>query len=360
MKLIFSFILLLHGLIHLIGYLKAFQFTEMATLQAAISKPMGVLWAIVALLFVLAAVMLFISDYWFIPATAAVFMSSGLLISTWSDARYGMIPNLVIMVGCVLAITSVNYKSVYRQDVKDAAAQLRMDSAQLTEMDIQHLPVPVQNYIRLSGSIGKPKVHHFKAVFDGRIRKDEQSEWMTFNCEQHNFIATPSRLFFMDVRMKGLPVAGYHHYKNGTAVMDIRLLSMINVQYAEGKEMDISETVTFFNDMCCMAPATLIDGRIQWLETKDNEVLCSFTHKEITIYATLIFNEKHELVNFITNDRYAYTDKGPMARVPWQTPIRAYRSVNGYYLTASADMIYKYPEGDLRYGEFKLKNIKYN
>jgi len=360
MKFFFSLILVLHGLIHLLGFLKAFQFTEMAPLQSAISKPMGVLWAIVTMLFLLAAVMLFISDYWFIPATAAVFMSSGLLISSWSDARYGMIPNLLILAVCGLAIASVSYKSVYRQDVKVAAASSRMDTSLLTEADIQHLPVPVQNYIRLSGSIGKPKVQHFKAEFDGKIRKDEQSEWMPFTCEQHNFMAVPSRLFFMDARMKGLPVAGYHHYKNGTAVMDIRLLSLLRVQYAEGNEMDVSETVTFFNDMCCMAPATLIDSRIQWLETNGNQVMCSFTHNQITIRATLIFNGKHQLVNFISNDRYAYTDKGPMARVPWQTPIKAYKPVNGYYLAASADMIYNYPEGDLNYGEFKLNEIKYN
>ncbi|MDY0104793.1 MAG: hypothetical protein RBS07_17810 [Lentimicrobium sp.] len=267
MKFFFSCILVLHGLIHLLGFLKAFQFTEMAPLQSAISKPMGVLWAIVTMLFLLAAVMLFISEYWFIPATAAVFMSSGLLISTWSDARYGMIPNLLILAVCGLAIASVTYKSVYRQDVKVAAASSRMD---------------------------------------------------------------------------------------------IRLLSLLRVQYAEGNEMDVSETVTFFNDMCCMAPATLIDSRIQWLETNGNQVMCSFTHNQITIHATLIFNEKHQLVNFISNDRYAYTDKGPMARVPWQTPIKAYKPVNGYFLAASADMIYKYPEGDLNYGEFKLKEIKYN
>lgn len=51
MKFFFSLILVLHGLIHLLGFLKAFQFTEMAPLQSAISKPMGVLWAIVTMLF---------------------------------------------------------------------------------------------------------------------------------------------------------------------------------------------------------------------------------------------------------------------------------------------------------------------
>ena len=51
--------------------------------------------------------------------------------------------------------------------------------------------------------------------------------------------------------MKKLPIAGFHSFKNGTAFMDIRLLSLFTVQYESGQDMGIAETVTFFNDMCC-------------------------------------------------------------------------------------------------------------
>lgn len=361
MKLLFFFLMLFHGLIHIMGFLKAFQIAEMNQLQTEISKPMGLLWLIAAVLFVAALVLYYFSDFWFIPATAASFISIALIITAWNDARFGMIPNVVILIVCALAVSSCSYKGIYQKDIKTAARlNAPVPTSLLTVNDIKDLPSPVQNYIRLSGSLGRPKVQNFKVMFEGKIRKNEQAEWMTFTCEQHNFMAVPTRLFFMNARMKGLPVAGYHHFKNGKAVMDIRLLSLFRVQYAEGREMDISETVTFFNDMCCMAPVTLIDNRIQWLEASGDSVKCSFTNNGITIHATLIFNEKGELVNFISTDRYAYADNGSMTRVPWQTPIKAYRFINDFYLPSQAEMIYNYPEGDLCYGVFNLKNISYN
>jgi|SRR5579863_4462805 len=93
---------------------------------------------------------------------------------------------------------------------------------------------------------------------------------MNFDSEQFNFTDTPTRLFFMTGRMKGLPVAAYHSYKNGSASMDIRLLSLFTVAHASGNEMDTAETVTYFNDLCIAAPGALIDDRIKWEEIDDN------------------------------------------------------------------------------------------
>ena len=142
--------------------------------------------------------------------------------------------------------------------------------------------------------------------------------------------------------------------------MDIRLLSLFKVQYQSGREMGIAETVTFFNDMCCMAPATLIDKRIQWLEIDSNKVEASFTNNNITITAWLWFNDKGQLISFTSNDRYAAGDNNTMQQIPWSTPLKDYRNFNGYNLAGYAETIYHYPEGDLCYGNFRLTNIEYN
>lgn len=250
--------------------------------------------------------------------------------------------------------------SAYQKDIQIAnSQQTEIEFKILNEEEIQHLPQLIQQYIRNCGFIGKPQVNHFKASFEGRIRNKEQQIWMPFTCEQHNFLKIPTRLFFMNAKMKGLPVIGYHYFKNGIAVMDIRLLSLFKVQYAEGTEMNISETVTFFNDMCFMAPAMLIDPRIKWISTKENEVYCSFTNNGITITATLIFNENGDILNFISEDRYAYFQDGSMSKLIWQTPVKEYKSMNGYRLPSHAEMIYTYPDGDFCYGEFSLQNISY-
>jgi len=91
----------------------------------------------------------------------------------------------------------------------------------------------------------------------------------------------------MNAKMKSLPVAAYHCFKNGDAFMDIRLLSLFKVQYQEGPEMDLSETVTFFNDMSCLAPPTLIDKRIKLLDVDGNKVRASFTNNNISVSAWL-------------------------------------------------------------------------
>lgn len=168
---------------------------------------------------------------------------------------------------------------------------------------------------------------------------------------------TPTRLFFMKAVMKHLPVAGYHRYLNGRAIMDIRLLSLFTVQYQDGDEMNRAETVTFFNDMCCMAPATLIDKRIGWLQTGSNTVRATFTNNDISITADLFFNDIGELVNFRSDDRYN-VDAGE--RLPWSTPLKDYKQQNGYKLASSAEAIYTYPDKDVCYGTFTITSIRYN
>ena len=139
--------------------------------------------------------------------------------------------------------------------------------------------------------------------------------------------------------------------------MDIRLFSLITIQHQNGKQMDTAETVTFFNDMCCMAPATLIDKRIQWLETIGNKVKAAFTINNITIYAWLHFNDAGELVNFTSNDRLV-ADVGK--KFPWSTPLSNYKELNGYRLAGSAQTVNTYPDGDFCYGTFELSSIQYN
>ena len=123
--------------------------------------------------------------------------------------------------------------------------------------------------------------------------------------------------------------------------------------------MDQGETVTVFNDMCCMAPGSLISKNITWEPVDELTVNARFTNGKISITATLFFNDKGELINWLSNDRYAVEGK-EYRSYPWYTPISAYREINGHYLPAKAELIYKRPDGDFCYGEFALEEIEYN
>lgn len=230
----------------------------------------------------------------------------------------------------------------------------------LTESDIQHLPAVVQKYIRYTGAIGRNKVLNFRAEFNGGIRSKPNDEFMKLKSVQYNFMDKPTRIFYIVAKKKGIPAKGIHVYKYVKASMLVKILGLFTVVDAKGKEMDQGETVTVFNDMCFMAPAALIDKNIFWKEIDEKIVEAKFTNGDITVSATLFFNNKGELVNFVSRDRFETTDGNTYNNYPWLTPVTSYKEINGCRLPSGAKLIYEHPDGEFCYGEFNLVNIEYN
>ncbi len=252
-------------------------------------------------------------------------------------------------------------KSTYKKAVWESLERTKeLKSEILTEQDILHLPAVVQQYLRYTGVIGKVKVINFRAEFKGGIRSNASQPYMPLTSVQYNFMDEPTRLFYIVARKKGIPAKGIHLYRDQQAIMLIKIFGLFTVVDAKGKEMNQGETVTLFNDMCFMAPASLIDKHIQWKEVDDNTVDATFTNGSITIGARLFFNEKGEMINFISNDRFETTDGKTYKNYPWLTPVTGYISINGYRLPSGAKLIYRHPDEDFCYGEFELVNIEYN
>ncbi len=355
---IFCFIIVIHGFIHLLGFSKAFHLVDAKQLPP-ISKSAGSIWLFASILLIATAILYFNNyRYWWIAGIVAALTSQLIILSMWQESKFGTIANVILLLASLIGYGTIKYRDTYFNDVsKNMTSNNKTDSSLLTENDIMALPEPVKKYIRYTGFIGKPKISSFKINFQGTIRKNETSEWMPFLSEQYNFMHSPTRLFFMNAAMLKLPVAGYHCYKEGNASMDIRLFSLIKVQYADGEKMNVAETVTFFNDMCCMAPGTLIDKRINWKTINDTIVEGNFIYKNISIKADLHFNATGQLTNFISDDRLSVTDD---KKVRWSTPLSNYKNVNGYTLAGNAKTIYTYPEKDFCYGTFQLKSVIYN
>ena len=148
-------------------------------------------------------------------------------------------------------------KRTYKKAVLEALERTKtIKNEPLTESDIQHLPAIVQKYLHYTGSVGKEKVLNFRAEFKGGIRSKSTEDYMPLKSVQYNFTDKPTRLFYIVAKKKGIPAKGIHLYRDQTAIMLIKILGLFTVVDAKGKEMNQGETVTLFNDMCFMAPAS--------------------------------------------------------------------------------------------------------
>jgi len=236
MKYIFIVLIFVHGAIHLMGFAKAFNYAPIKNIHSVISKPAGILWLLTCILFMVAGISLLANaNWWYWITFIAVLLSTILILSVWKDAKFGNLANTIILSGAITAYGSATFYGWYEKEVNLGLSQKSAYKANiLSEADLLNLPEPVRNYIRYTGSVGKPKVSNFKIEFTGKMRKNEQSAWMPFSSEQYNFQESSTRLFFMKAVMKGPPVAGFHCFKNGDAFMDIRLFSLFKVQYHPG------------------------------------------------------------------------------------------------------------------------------
>ncbi|MAO11325.1 MAG: hypothetical protein CMC07_10675 [Flavobacteriaceae bacterium] len=357
MKIVFFILLTVHALIHLLGTVKAFQWAEIPQFTQQIAKPMGLLWLLATILFLATAILYLLKkDAWSLLAIAAVLVSQVLIVMMWSDAKFGTIANLIILIVAAIAIFNNNFEYRYKTDVRNTLEQTNFESEIITEKDLIHLPEPVKRYLQYVGVIGMPKPVNFKILMRGEMRNKEKS-WFSFSSEQYNFIENPARHFFMKAKIKGLPTFGYHRYWRETALMDIKLASIISVSKIQTEVLFTAETVTFFNDLCLFCPGCLTNKNIRWEKVDATSVRAFFTNKQITISAVLKFNENNQLINFISDDRL---DVSVGKKYRFSTPVSNYKNINGYMLPTFGEAIWHYPQGKFTYGKFTIENVEYN
>lgn len=242
----------------------------------------------------------------------------------------------------------------------ELSRQSTADEEVLKQNDIAHLPDPVRKYVNYSGAIGKSKPQNVRIAFDAEMIRKPGAKPMKVTSEQYNFYGDFTRLFLMKARELLIPFHALHIYCNLEATFQVRVMNLFNVVDVKGEDLTTAETVTLLNDMCIFVPGNLYDKRISWKEI--DSLTCGVTIKngKYKVSATLYFNEKGELINFVSDDRSALQDNGTLRKARWSTPVSDYKEIDGRRIPTYGETIWNYPDGDFTYGTFRLKDIKYN
>jgi hypothetical protein len=153
MKYLLALFILVHGVIHLMGFAKAYGFGNVTQLTKHISKTAGMFWIVVAILFSYSAFMLlFKKETWPASAILAIIISQVLILTAWKDARFGTIANVIIILIIIPAWGSFRFELPFRKHVTSMLTNTTTVAYDMvTEADVYHLPPPVQQYVRLVG-----------------------------------------------------------------------------------------------------------------------------------------------------------------------------------------------------------------
>jgi uncharacterized membrane protein YphA (DoxX/SURF4 family) len=363
-------VVVVHGLVHLLGVFEGFGWADVSQLTEPIGTAMALAWLVASVLVIAAGVMLIAGTrWWWAVAAVAAVASQAVILTSWSDAKAGTIANVLLGLAAVYGYRShgpTSYRARFcrlAHDTTTAAMSAGGASGHVvTEADLAHLPLPVARYVRAGGAVGRPHVIGLHADISGRIRGGADTAWMRWCGEQVNtMVNEPSRVFFMDATMKGIPTDILHAFVGPTARMQVRVASLLTIVDAHGPDMDQAETVTLLNDLCVLAPAALVDAPIDWTPIDDHHAKATYTNAGHTVSATLTFDDNHDLVDFVSDDRLRSSADGrTFTQQRWSTPIVDYQMFDGRRIGAFGRARW-HPDDEpsFDYLEFHLDDITY-
>jgi hypothetical protein len=289
------------------------------------------------------------------------------IMTSWSDAKAGTAVNLLLVVAAGYWLASAgptSFSAQWRDQATQALADTDPNPSCVTNADLADLPQPLAAYVRRSGAVGRPRVASFMATFHGRIRSGPDQAWMPFTGRQLNtYGRRPQRVFLMDAIRSGLPVTVLHQFADTTATMRVKVLSLFTVVNAAGPEMNRGESVTVFNDLVVFAPGAIVDAPVQWTAMDAQHVHGVYTDGPETVAAVLTFNAQHDLIDFVSNDRFrASSDGKSFTSQGWSTPLSAHKAAGGRRVTAVGEGRWDapQPEGPFSYLELIVDDITFN
>ncbi len=349
MKYLFLFILLVHAIIHLAGFFHSTGLVRLSVLQLPLTPFAGRV-SLVSSLALIASLLLFVvGKQWWFGAWIAIVTSQIFIFMVWSESKAGTIVNVLILLVSLAAFFTNRFEQAFIKDAEQLVSEYAdLPEKKISEEDLAKLPLPVRRYLLLTGAGTQAQVNLFSIRLSGEMRQ-KGKKGFPFVSVQYNAIRRPERLFFMKGKMWGITVPGYHKYVNGKAIMDIRLFGLFPVMYYDGPVLDKTETVTWLNDCCMMAPLALTDPRFIWEPVNDTVAKVKVTVGANTVGAELHFNREGMLADFYSTDR---TEVNEMKNYLFSTPVTEWIMEGNIKRFKTGEGVWHYPEGPFSYGTF--------
>lgn len=361
MRIIFLIIVILHGLIHLLGFVKGIGLKEVKELTLPISKPLGFIWLASAFIF-LAYGISFIVNYkysWLI-GFLAIAVSQILIILIWKDAKFGTIPNALIFIVSFFSWGYYSFQKYILEETQQLLSQNKIiENKIMTESEIQLLPYPVKNWIRHSGALGRPLISIGKVVQSAQLKLNPgQENWMNATAIQYTTIDKPAFIWAVDVKMNNIvSFKGRDKFENGNGEMLIKMNSLINIVNEQGEKLSEASLQRFLGEMVWF-PSLALSPYISWEQINDTTARATMSYKGTSGSGTFYFNDKSDITKFTA---FRYKDNNAVAKKhEWSISISDYKTFEGVKVPAIMSSTWKLDAGDWTWLKLEVLDIKYN
>lgn len=360
MRILFTLFVTAHGLIHLMGYTKAFGLANIQQLTKEISRPAGIFWLLCVVLFISAAILFLLKkEWWLFLAIPAIMVSQVLIIMSWQDAKYGTIPNFLILLVIVTAIAQTRFNNMVNIEIKMLLEQPTVRKEMITDDKLNNLPAVVQTWLRKSGIIGKPVIQFVRLKQMGEMRTKQNSKWMMFSARQYFAVQKPQ--FVWQTTVQVLPMitlSGRDKFKNGEGHLLIKLLSLFTVAKSGNDEKMNSATMIRYLAEISWFPSAALSEFIRWESVDSFSAKAIMDFQGVRAEGIFHFNPAGDFIRF-TADRFMGNGKNAKPE-KWLVEVTGYKEFHGYRIPYKNKVTWQLQTGDFNWANIEITEIDFN
>lgn len=356
----FLLIVVVHGLIHLMGFVKAVNPTLLPQLALPISKVSGGVWLLTSSLFLVSALtFLWDKNYWWIIGLVAILLSQVLVIVYWKDAKFGTLANVILLIAGSFIWGSWSFDKMAKSEI-NALFKNQSNGITITQALISQQPHIIQKWLSHAQVIGKTTIQTVNLKQKGEMRIQPEGRWMPVEAEQWIAIDEPGFVWVADVKAAPfIHLAGRDKYAKGHGHMLILLLSLYPVADTNGNEIDQATLLRYLSEIIWY-PSAALSSYITWEETSPNTAKATMNYGGVSASGTFTFYASGAVKSFEAS-RYYDRKTGPTLE-DWHIAINgnSFQVFGGIQIPTQSTVTWKLEEGDFTWYKLSVEGIRYN
>jgi hypothetical protein len=367
-RILFAALIVMHGLLHLLGFVKAWGLAPVRQLSGTTTFPLGEtalkiagsLWLAALVAFAATATAFLLrKDWWWMIGASAVILSQMLIVLYWSDAWAGTAANLIILFCVVVSWGSWKFDGSVQGEIEALLSSARRSTPHLLTADsLAELPPPVRRFLERSNALGSPPAVAVRLKQTGTMMSKPDGGWTPFSAEQYFSVEHPA--FIWKARMAMAPlvdVVARDRYSEGRGNMLIKALSLVTIADARGPEMDQGTLLRYLAETAWF-PSAALSPYIRWEPIDSTSAKATMTFGAVSASGTFTFDAEGDVTRFEAK-RYGEFG-GKYSLETWSIAMKGYRSFQGIRIPNVSEVTWKLAGGDWTWLKLEITELEFN
>lgn len=355
MKWLLIILLGVHGLIHLLGSAKGFQWVEIDALTQPVSRMRAWFWLLATVLFLIAMLALLANQVtWFMWSAVAILLSQILILTVWQDARFGTVANGLLLIATVAGFGHWNFdRMIYRDRMA-----LNQHAQIAQQWPKQAIPAVIRNWITRSGIPDQPLVR-VNLRQSGKMRTTPNGKWLPFTAEQEFTPPSPGFIWTTKVNLfPGVYLLGRDRYDQGEGHMKIEFLGLIPVVNATGNEIDQGSLLRYLGETVWF-PSGALHPCIQWASSGPNEAVATMTWGKTQASGTFTFSPEGDFLRYQALRYFNRSEGATLENWVIEADQTSFQTFQGVRIPTRFQVTWKLPEGDFHWLDMEVIVVIY-